>query len=125
MMSESDLQQIVESESEFSYPSFIYHVQQRLGGANLYGKRFLELGCGRGHICLYAILCGAKKVVAVDESSGHGAEAGILDALRQHKKRFGLPNLHVIQTDAKVWRPALGEFDICFANNAMHHASDK
>lgn len=91
-----------------------WHLLQPMLG-NLNGKRVLDLGCGYGWHCLYALEQGALGVVGVDLSTR------MLDRARQLAE--GLP-LDYIQAPIEDIQFEDEAFDTILSSLALHYVSD-
>jgi SAM-dependent methyltransferase len=101
--------------------NFIYHFREQFANIDFTGKKVLEVGCGHGFLSLYiALFTNATGITAIDESAGHGAQAGILNTLRNNVLCLNLENrLQIVETDALKFNS--DRFDIIIANNCLHH----
>jgi SAM-dependent methyltransferase len=104
------------------YEAFLFHAQEELRDISLKGKEVLEIGCGRGAFSLYMALEGkAKKVLALDESAGFGADEAYLRGLEETVQSHSIVNVQTMKSSiANVDFPE-GTFDIIVANFSIHH----
>jgi len=79
------------------------------------GLDVLDLGCGLGYHCRYAVEQGAKSVVGVDLSEKMLAEAAA--------RGPGLP-IRYERADLETYVPAKGAYDLVFSSLAVHYLAD-
>ena len=104
------------------YDAFLYHAQEELQDISLERKEILEIGCGRGAFSLYMALSGkAKKVLALDESAGFGADETYLRRLEEIVSNHSIGNVETRK--ASINKTAFPEdtFDVIVANFSLHH----
>jgi len=104
------------------YDAFLFHAQEEIKGLSLEGKEVLEIGCGRGAFSLYMALSGnAKKVSALDESAGFGADETYLRRLEETLRDHSIVNVETMK--ASINKAAFPEetFDLIVANFSLHH----
>ena len=104
------------------YDAFLFHAQEELKDISLGGKEVLEIGCGRGSFSLYMALSGnAKKVLALDESAGFGADETYLRRLEEIVRNHSINNVETVK--ASISKTAFHEetFDVIVANFSLHH----
>ena len=104
-----------------SAENFRYHIEAQFKNVNLEGKNVLEVGCGKGFLSIYlALFKNIDTVTALDESAGHGSEAGVLEILRRNVLSLNLQDkVTAVQTNAFDYGHNI--FDIVVANNCLHH----
>lgn len=104
--------------------NFRYHFDEQFSGVDFRGETVLEVGCGKGFISLYiAMFTEAYHVTALDESSGHGSETGILEVLKNNIALLELESrLEAIEANALAFKS--DPFDLIIANNCLHHFVD-
>lgn len=121
-MSERHFKEFYNKNSRDIYRKFVYHLKKQLEGIGVKGKSVLEVGCGKGFVSLYiALFCGAKEIIALDESEGVGGEKGIINFLENAVKKFDIKNIKVVKSDIMKNQFEDDSFDIVIANNAIHH----
>lgn len=76
------------------------------------GKRVLDLGCGYGWHCLYAVEQGAAEVVGIDISERMIAEA---------RRRNPHPRIVYRQCAAEDFEAPAGSFDVVLSSLAFHY----
>ena len=104
------------------YEGFLFHAQEELKDISLRGKDVLEIGCGRGAFSLYMALAGkAKKVLALDESAGFGADEAYLRGLEEIVKSQSIDNVETMKTSITDVPFHEGTFDVIVANFSLHH----
>lgn len=81
----------------------------------LAGLDVLDLGCGFGPFCRYAIEQGAASAVGVDISERMLAEAAA--------RGPGLP-IRYERADLETYQPAQGAYDLVFSSLAVHYLGD-
>jgi SAM-dependent methyltransferase len=104
------------------YDAFLFHAREELHDISLEGKEVLEIGCGRGAFSLYMALSGkAKKVLALDESAGFGADEAYLRRLEEVVRNHSIGNVETRK--ASIHTAAFPEetFDVIVANFSLHH----
>ena len=83
------------------------------------GKNILDLGCGSGILSLYAVLLGAKKVIAIDNDP---------DTVFSANKNVSLNNIDRISLACANIHDVSGTYDIVLANldiRTFTHYSEK
>lgn len=92
-------------------------LQSLLGGQNLHGKSFLDIGCGSGIHSVAAARLGASRIVALDIDPD--AVATTRRLLRQWADQFPF---EVSQVSALDLTPeGWGRFDVVYSWGALHH----
>lgn len=81
----------------------------------LAGLDVLDLGCGLGYHCRWAVEAGAKSVTGVDLSERMLAEAA--------SRSPGLP-IRYVRADLETYAPAKGAYDLVFSSLAVHYLAD-
>jgi SAM-dependent methyltransferase len=81
----------------------------------LKGAHVIDLGCGFGPFCRYAVAEGATEVVGVDLSEKMLAEAAA--------RSTGLP-IRYERADLETYQPAQGAYDLVFSSLAVHYIAD-
>jgi SAM-dependent methyltransferase len=106
------------------YDAFLLHAQEELAGIPLSGKTVLEIGCGRGAFAIYMALDGgARKVIALDEAEGYGADKRSLQQLQAIIDHHGLVTLEIRKADITASALFPDEyFDLMVSNFAIHHS---
>lgn len=79
------------------------------------GLDVLDLGCGLGYHCRWAVANGAKSVTGVDLSEKMLAEAAARGA--------GLP-IRYERADLETYSPATDTYDLVFSSLAVHYLAD-
>ena len=104
------------------YEGFLFHAQEELKDISLKGKDVLEIGCGRGAFSLYMALSGkAKKVLALDESAGFGADEAYLRGLQEIVESQSIVNVETMKASITDVPFHEGTFDVIVANFSLHH----
>ena len=104
------------------YEAFLFHAQEEFNGISLAGKEILEIGSGRGAFSVYMALAGgAKKVIALDESEGFGADGTYLHRLEEIVQKHAVSNLKTIKADITKTIFPEETFDVIVANFSLHH----
>ena len=104
------------------YEAFLFHAREELTHCSLEGKEVLEIGCGRGAFSLYMALSGkAKKVLALDESAGFGADETYLRRLEEIVRNHSIGNVETMQTSINKTAFPEESFDVIVANFSLHH----
>ena len=92
----------------------------RLGGGDLNGKRFLDIGCGSGLHALAALRLGASEVVALDIDSDSVATTRRLLESRASGQRWSTLEASVFDLQPQM----LGLFDVVYSWGVLHHTGD-
>jgi len=104
------------------YDAFLFHAQEELKDLSLEGKEVLEIGCGRGSFSLYMALWGnAKKVLALDESAGFGADETHLRRLEETVRNHSILNVETMKASINTTAFPKERFDVIVANFSLHH----
>ncbi|WP_300600638.1 class I SAM-dependent methyltransferase [Niabella sp.] len=83
--------------------------------SKLNGKVVLDLGCGFGDNCMYAVKQGAKKVIGMDISGS---------MLTVARERYVHPDITFIRCPMEDWQPVAGGFDWVISSLAIHYVQD-
>ena len=89
----------------------------RLAGARLHGKRFLDIGCGSGLHGLAALRLGAAEAVCVDIDPDSVATAKRVLARHAAGSVFRIEQASVFDMNAGTW----GQFDVVYSWGVLHH----
>jgi len=92
----------------------------RLAGARLHGKRFLDIGCGSGLHGLAALRLGAAEAVCVDIDPDSVATAKRVLARHAAGSVFRIEQASVFDMNAGTW----GQFDVVYSWGVLHHTGD-
>jgi SAM-dependent methyltransferase len=93
---------------------------QRLVGASLVGKTFLDIGCGSGIHALAAVRLGAAAVLATDIDPDSVATARRMLSTHAAGGRWEVREVSVFDLKAE----ALGHFDVVYSWGVLHHTGD-
>jgi SAM-dependent methyltransferase len=77
----------------------------------------VEVGCGTGQMCLY--LARADRVVV-----GADLTRASLRLASDASHRFGLTNVHFVETDLMQPGLRVGSFDVVYSSGVLHHTAD-
>lgn len=77
----------------------------------------LELGCGTGQLSLF--LAGADRTIV-----GADLSRPSLELAREAARRYGLPNVHFVETDLRAPGLRRDAFDVVICSGVLHHTSD-
>lgn len=95
-------------------------LRRLLGGTDLAGKRFLDIGCGSGIHSLAALRLGAADVVSVDlDADSVTTTRALLERFASGKK-FQVKQLSVHDLDAA----GMGRFEVVYSWGVLHHTGD-
>ncbi|WP_332684046.1 class I SAM-dependent methyltransferase [Bosea sp. (in: a-proteobacteria)] len=81
----------------------------------LQGARVLDLGCGFGWLCRWAVEQGAASVLGVDVSER---------MLERARGETSSPAVRYERADLESFAPAAGEFDLVYSSLAFHYLVD-
>jgi ubiquinone/menaquinone biosynthesis C-methylase UbiE len=112
-------------EGEFSYALMTIKNKTQKGiGVDVYNKDVMEIGCGRGGICLFIAMNGANKVTGVDISTealdtaekitASFAEKGLVNANKLEFRKEFVENMSFPDES----------FDVIIADNILEHVND-
>ena len=105
------------------YNAFMFHAEEQLHGLDLQGKDVVEIGCSRGAFSVYmALTKRAKRVIALDEAEGHGADAQHFYKLNEIINKHDIKNLELRKADITKIAFEKESLDIIVANFSLHHA---
>jgi len=93
---------------------------RRLVGAELSGRRFLDLGCGSGLHSLAALRLGAAEVVALDIDPDSVATTRQLLEAMAPGQNWSVREASVFLVDQEE----LGRFDVVYSWGVLHHTGD-
>src|SRR5581483_10207932 len=95
-------------------------LRKLLGGGDLQGKRFLDIGCGSGLHSLAALRLGAAEVLAVDLDRDSVATTRHMLETHAAGHKWRVLEKSVFDLD-----PAdLGQFDLVYSWGVLHHTGD-
>lgn len=90
------------------------------------GKNVLEIGCGKGMMCLWAKIHGANRVVGLEPLA-----EGCYDSTACYKdfltivSEVGLEDIEVLPTRLEEYRPSAVKFDIVLSFASINHLDEK
>jgi len=90
------------------------------------GKNVLEIGCGKGMMCLWAKLHGANRVVGLEPMA-----EGWYDSSKSYKdfntmvRELGLQNIEMLPARLQDYRGAEGQFDIVLSVASINHLDEQ
>jgi 2-polyprenyl-6-hydroxyphenyl methylase/3-demethylubiquinone-9 3-methyltransferase len=93
---------------------------QRLVGADLVGKTFLDIGCGSGIHALAAIRLGASSVLATDIDPDSVATARQMLSTHAPRSSWEVREVSVFDLGEQVKR----DFDVVYSWGVLHHTGD-
>ncbi|QXE91671.1 class I SAM-dependent methyltransferase [Geomonas subterranea] len=100
--------------------------RQVFGGISLKGKRVLEIGSGSGVLSMWAGLCGASEVVALEpleEGSGSFKRGRIYDDFASMTRALGLETTRILPKAVQHFRGE-GTFDLVLSNASINHLDE-
>lgn len=89
-------------------------------GIELRGKDILDVGAGTGVLSAYAVVSGARRVVAL-EPAADGSSAGIDDRLARMRDGLNQAQFIVSRQSLQEYLPKAAEFDIVVMYNTVNH----
>jgi cyclopropane fatty-acyl-phospholipid synthase-like methyltransferase len=95
-------------------------------GIDLRGKNVLEIGCGKGMLCLWAKVQGANHVVGLEP-----LEDGAYDSPQCFKdfnavvSDLGLRNIELLPTRIQEYRKTVDHFDLVLSIASINHLDEK
>ena len=85
----------------------------------------LEIGCGKGLLCLWAKIHGANHVVGLEPlAEGAYDSAKCYSDFRTIVTELGLENIEMVPSSLKDYRPAKGSFDIVLSISSINHLDE-
>lgn len=117
--------QLGSMEGEFSYALMTIKNKTQKGiGVDIFNKDVMEIGCGRGGICIFMAMNGANKVTGVDISTealetaekitANFAEKGLVNPKKIEFKKEFVENMSFPNES----------FDVIIADNILEHVND-
>ena len=117
--------QLGSMEGEFSYALMTIKNKTIKGiGVDIFNKDVMEIGCGRGGICIFMAMTGANKVTGVDISTealetaekitANFAEKGLVNAKKLEFKKEFVENMSFPDES----------YDVIIADNILEHVND-
>jgi len=87
------------------------------------GKEVLEIGAGAGVLSTFAVVCGAKRVVAL-EPAAEGSRIGIHDKLTLMRDGLNQPHFEISRQRLQDYAIDGSEFDIVVMYNTVNHLDE-
>ena len=92
-------------------------------GVNLSGKALLEIGAGDGVMSAYAVVHGARRVVALEPEAA-GSTKGSISSIQQIAQRLGAEIMAVHATTLQEYPPSEEKFDIVLLHDSVNHLDE-
>jgi SAM-dependent methyltransferase len=100
--------------------------RQLFHGVDFQGKKMLEIGCGKGMLCLWAALHGASEVVGLEPLA-----EGAYDSSECHRdfrsmaRELGLPRAQILPNTVQDYEVENGHFDVVLSVASINHLDEK
>lgn len=107
----------------FDFPRFC---RQLFGDMDFQGKNMMEIGCGKGVLCLWAALHGAGEVVGLEPLA-----EGAYDSSKCHRdfrtmaQQLGLPQAAILPNTVQDYAAPGNHFDIVLSVASINHLDEK
>jgi cyclopropane fatty-acyl-phospholipid synthase-like methyltransferase len=94
-------------------------------GIDLKGKSMLEIGCGKGLLCLWAKIHGASDVVGLEPlaQGAYDSSQCYLD-FKTIVTELGLENIDIVPSRLEDYRPANRTFDVVLSLASINHLDE-
>jgi SAM-dependent methyltransferase len=105
--------------------NFDWAVRNKLfAGVDLEGRTLLDVGCGTGHIGLWAAAHGARRVVGL-EPQVEGSSAGMQDSFRRTTREVGLEDrVELVTTRLQDYHAGNERFDVVLLAASINHLDE-
>ena len=105
--------------------NFDWGVRNKLfAGLDLEGRTLLDVGCGTGHIGLWAAAQGARRVVGL-EPEVEGSSAGMQDSFRRTARDVGLEDsVELVTSRLQDYDPGSERFDVVLLAASINHLDE-
>jgi SAM-dependent methyltransferase len=107
----------------FDFPRF---ARQLFRGIDFKNKAMLEIGCGKGMLCLWAALHGASEVVGLEPLA-----EGAYDSSECHRdfrtmaRDLGLPQAQILPNTVQDYKGQEAHFDVVLSVASINHLDEK
>lgn len=120
------LEQYARDHSPRKAANFDWSVQHKLfAGIDLEGKTMLDVGCGTGHMGLWAAAHGARRVVGL-EPEVEGSSAGMQETFRRTAREVGLEDrVELVTTRLQDYDPGAERFDVVLLAASINHLDEE
>jgi SAM-dependent methyltransferase len=100
-----------------------FRCKQVFRGVDLENKRVLEIGAGVGVFSAYAVVSGARKVLALEPEIA-GSTRGYKAKIQQMAERLGAGSFEVRADTLQAYRPGDNVFDVVLSYNSVNHLDE-
>lgn len=101
----------------------LYQCRVTFDGVNLSGKALLEIGAGNGVMSAYAVIHGARRVVALEPETA-GSTKGSISSIQQIAQRLGGEIMAIHATSLQEYQPSKEKFDIVLLHDSVNHLDE-
>lgn len=105
---------------------FARFAAQLFGETHFPGKSMLEIGCGKGILCLWAALQGAREVVGLEPmAEGCYDSSECFQAFRTMARELNLPQARILPVTVQNFDSGKDYFDIVLSVASINHLDEK
>lgn len=104
------------------------HCLRAFGDISLEGKRVLEIGCGKGLLCIWAAISGASEVVGLEpleDGSGSFDSSKVYKDFKQMRTAADLSGVEMLPLRIQDYDPAGKKFDVVLMIASVNHIDEE
>ncbi len=99
---------------------------QLFSGIDFRGKAMMEIGCGKGILCLWAALQGAREVVGLEPmAEGCYDSSECFQAFRSMARELNLPQAKILPVTVQSFDNGKDHFDVVLSVASINHLDEK
>jgi SAM-dependent methyltransferase len=107
----------------FDFPRF---ARQLFAGVDFRNKTMLEIGCGKGMLCLWAAIHGARHVVGLEPlAEGAFDSSECHNAFRSMAQQLELPQARILPQTVQAFDCPANYFDVVLSVASINHLDEK
>jgi SAM-dependent methyltransferase len=107
----------------FDFPRF---ARQLFDGIDFEGKNMLEIGCGKGMLCLWAAIHGAQDAVGLEPmAEGCYDSSECFQAFRSMASELELPQARILPVTVQSFDTPKNYFDVVLSVASINHLDEK
>lgn len=105
---------------------FSRFARQLFGDIDFHNKTMLEIGCGKGMLCLWAALHGARQVVGLEPlAEGAYDSSECHNAFRSMAEQLDLPQAKILPQTVQEFDCPADSFDVVLSVASINHLDEK
>lgn len=100
--------------------------RQLFGEIDFRGKTMMDIGCGKGMLCLWAALHGASKVVGLEPlADGAYDSSECHHVFRSMARQLALPHASILPCTVQEYAGPANQFDLVLSVASINHLDEK